>query len=213
MRLPRWLKAVLLAVAAAACRTASPPAAPVVQPGAPGEASRVIDAPAAAAIRLPSFTGADVKFMQGMIHHHAQALDMTGLLRTRTNGERMKQLAQRIELSQKDEIDMMRRWLEARGQEPVGEHALHMPGAPMMPGMLTPEQMAQLAAATGPAFDRLFLEFMIRHHEGALTMVRELFATPGAAQEPDVFAFASEVDADQRMEITRMRALLKEQER
>jgi uncharacterized protein (DUF305 family) len=83
----------------------------------------------------------------------------------------------------------------------------------MMPGMLTPEQMDQLAAAKGPAFDRLFLDFMIRHHEGALTMVKELFATPGAAQDSDVFAFASDVDADQRMEIARMSALLKELEK
>jgi uncharacterized protein (DUF305 family) len=200
------------ALAAGACRTAAapPPSAPIVQPGAPGEPSRTVGAQGAT--RGPSFTDADVKFMQGMIHHHAQAVDMVELLKTRSTSDDMKKLGQRIELSQADEIDMMRKWLEARGHD-ADDHTHHMAGAPMMPGMLTPEQMDQLAAAKGPAFDRLFLDFMIRHHEGALTMVKELFATPGAAQDSDVFTFASDVDADQRMEIARMSALLKELER
>jgi uncharacterized protein (DUF305 family) len=231
---------VVSALAAGACRTASapPPSAPIVQPGAPGEPSRIVEAPAAT--RRPSFTDADVKFMQGMMHHHAQAVDMVELLKTRSKSDDMKKLGQRIELSQVDEIDMMRKWLEARGQEApafaradaggpdsakasagrpdsakadAAEHAHHMAGGPMMPGMLTPQQMDQLAAANGPAFDRLFLEFMIRHHEGALTMVKELFASPGAAQDSDVFAFASDVDADQQMEIARMSAMLKELEK
>lgn len=209
----RLRKAVLLLVAliGSACRSApSQPAAPISQPGAPGEASRVIAARAAAALPRPGFTAADVKFMQGMIHHHAQALDMTELLKTRTSRDDMKRLAQRIELSQADEINMMRRWLEAHGQEVPGPHAHHMAGAPMMPGMLTPEQMNRLTAANGTAFDRLFLEFMIQHHAGALIMVKDLFATPGAAQDSDIFAFASDVDADQRMEIARMDAMLKE---
>jgi uncharacterized protein (DUF305 family) len=199
------LTAVLFAcaVTAAACRTAPAPApsAPIVQPGAPGEPSRTIEPAAAAA--TPRLTDADVQFMQGMIHHHAQALEMTALLKTRTNSEDMRKLAQRIELSQADEIKMMQKWLEARGQ---AGHQHQM----MMPGMLTPEQMERLAAARGPAFDRLFLEFMIQHHQGALTMVKDLFAAPGAAQESDVFAFASDVDADQRMEIARMTGMLKE---
>ncbi len=200
------------ALAAGACRTAAapPPSAPIVQPGAPGEPSRTVGAQGVT--RGPSFTDADVKFMQGMIHHHAQAVDMVELLKTRSTSDDMKKLGQRIELSQADEIDMMRKWLEARGHD-ADDHTHHMAGAPMMPGMLTPEQMDQLAAAKGPAFDRLFLDFMIRHHEGALTMVKELFATPGAAQDSDVFAFASDVDADQRMEIARMSALLKELEK
>ena len=227
-RLPKVL--LVFALAAGGCRTAGspPPSPPIVQPGAPGEPSRIVDAPAAT--RPPSFTDADVKFMQGMIHHHAQAVDMVELLKTRSNSDDMKKLGQRIELSQVDEINMMRTWLEAHGQDvpafamaSVGkpgaapasagkpdEHAHHMGGAPMMPGMLTPQQMEQLAAAKGPAFDRLFLGFMISHHEGALTMVKDLFASPGAAQDSDVFAFASDVDADQRMEITRMGAMLKE---
>jgi uncharacterized protein (DUF305 family) len=120
----------------------------------------------------------------------------------------MKQLALRIEISQADEIAMMQQWLAARGQPPPDPHAHHRPGAPLMPGMLTPEEMARLAAATGADFDRLFLEGMITHHQGALTMVQELFDTPGAGQEADVYAFASDVDADQRMEIDRMRRML-----
>jgi uncharacterized protein (DUF305 family) len=212
MRRPRFPTAVLLVsfLAAGACRTASAPApsVPIVQPGAPGEPSRSVTAAAAAV--TPKSTDADVKFMQGMIHHHAQALDMTDLLKTRTSSDDMRKLGQRIELSQADEIKMMQKWLEAHGQEAPSEHAHHMAGAPMMPGMLTPEQMDKLAAAKGTAFDRLFLEFMIQHHQGALTMVKELFAMPGAAQDSDVFAFASDVDADQRMEIARMSNMLKE---
>jgi len=204
----------------AACRTASAPSpsAPIVQPGAPGEPARTVAA--AAATATPRFTEADVTFMQGMIHHHAQALDMVDLLKTRTGSDDMRKLAQRIELSQADEIKMMQAWLAARGQDVpavaaamagMPGHAHHMAGAPMMmPGMLTPDQMDRLAAAQGPAFDRLFLEFMIQHHQGALTMVKDLFATPGAAQDSDVFAFASDVDADQRMEIARMTSMLKE---
>jgi uncharacterized protein (DUF305 family) len=105
---------------------------------------------------------------------------------------------------------MMQRWLEVRHQEVPSEHAHHMPGAPMMPGMLTPEEMSRLAAATGAEFDRLFLEGMIKHHAGALTMVQELFSTAGAGQQSEIFAFASDVDADQRMEIDRMGVMLRE---
>lgn len=133
---------------------------------------------------------------------------MAALLPSRTDREDMKLLARRIEVSQADEIKMMQEWLKARGQEVPGEHAHHMPGAPLMPGMLTPAEMARLAAAKGPAFDRLFLEFMIKHHDGALVMVKDLFASDGGGQESDIFAFASDVDADQRMEIERMSAML-----
>jgi uncharacterized protein (DUF305 family) len=146
--------------------------------------------------------------MQGMIHHHAQALDMTALLSTRTEREEMKKLAQRIAISQRDEIRTMRRWLEDRGQTAPGDHAHHEPGAPLMPGMLTPAEMAALEGARATAFDRLFLQLMIKHHDGALVMVQELMASPGAAQDSDVFAFASDVEADQSMEINRMRAML-----
>jgi uncharacterized protein (DUF305 family) len=148
-----------------------------------------------------------------MIGHHAQALEMTALLPSRTSRDDMRMLARRIEASQADEIKMMERWLEVRGQEVPGLHALHAHGATLMPGMLTAEEMSALAAANGAAFDRLFLEGMIKHHGGALIMVRDLFSTAGAGQQSDIFAFASDVDADQRMEIDRMGAMLRELER
>lgn len=200
--------AVLFTVlAGAACRTGGAASTPILQPGAPGEANRVLTAEAASDLSKVQATPADVKFMQGMIGHHAQAIEMTALIPSRTSREEMKLLGQRISVSQADEMDMMRTWLRARGQEIPSEHAHHTHEG-MMPGMLTPEQMAELTAATGEAFDRLFLRFMIQHHEGALTMVDELFKTPGAGQEGDINAFAADVDSDQRMEIDRMRALL-----
>lgn len=155
-------------------------------------------------------TAADARFMQGMISHHAQAVEMTALVDSRTASDGMRKLAQRIHVSQTDEINMMERWLSSRGEEVPSAHAQHAMGGMLMPGMLTPEEMSRLAAAKGREFDRLFLEGMIKHHEGALVMVKDLFATPGAGQESDVFAFASDVDADQRMEIDRMRSMLKE---
>jgi uncharacterized protein (DUF305 family) len=147
--------------------------------------------------------------MQGMIGHHAQAVEMVELLKTRTDSPAMRKLAERIAVSQTDEMQMMREWLEARDAEVPGAHAHHAAGA-RMPGMLTSEEMAKLAAAKGRAFDKLFLEYMIRHHEGALIMVRDLYATPGAGQESEIYTFASDVVSDQRMEIARMAAMLKE---
>jgi len=184
-------------------------APPIVQPGAPGEPSRVLDRKTAENLTSPGHTAADVAFMQGMIGHHAQAVEMVELLKTRTNSDGMRKLAERIAVSQTDEMKMMREWLEARGAAAPGEHAHHAPGA-RMPGMLTPEEMAKLAAARGRAFDALFLESMIRHHEGALIMVRDLYSTPAAGQESEIYTFASDVVADQRMEIARMAAMLKE---
>jgi uncharacterized protein (DUF305 family) len=181
---------------------------PIVQPGAPGQASHVISAAAATDLSKVEYTGADIKFMQGMIGHHAQALEMVELLKTRSASDDMKKLALRIELSQDDEIKMMQHWLEARGQPAPNRMAMHMHGAMLMPGMLTPDEMQRLQQATGADFDRLFLEGMIKHHGGALTMVKELLDTPGAAQESEVFAFVSDVEADQRMEIDRMGAML-----
>jgi uncharacterized protein (DUF305 family) len=155
-------------------------------------------------------TAADARFMQGMISHHAQAVEMTDLVGSRTASDAMRKLAERIQVSQTDEIKMMERWLSTRGEEVPSAHAHHAMGGALMPGMLTPEEMSRLSAAKGREFDRLFLEGMIKHHEGALVMVKDLFATAGAAQESDVFAFASDVDADQRAEIDRMRSMLKE---
>ena len=208
--LQRHLASALVALAVSgSAGPALAQSAPIVQPGAPGKPSRVITPEDAARLR-PGVSAADVKFMQGMIGHHAQAVDMTGLLKTRTTNPAMRNLGERIEVSQADEMKMMREWLESHGAAVPGEHAHHAPGAPLMPGMLTAEEMERLASASGDSFDKLFLEYMIKHHEGALVMVRDLFATPGAAQDADIYAFASDVNADQRMEIARMSAMLKE---
>jgi uncharacterized protein (DUF305 family) len=187
-----------------------PPRPPLVQPGAPGDPVRVITAEKATDLSGVEHTPADVKFMQGMIGHHAQAIEMVALLRSRTERREMQLLGQRIDLSQADEIKMMQEWLRGRGQSLPDPHSHHQAGATLMPGMLTAEEMARLAEAKGAEFDRLFLTHMIKHHLGALTMVEALFATAGAAQESEVFAFASDVVADQRMEIDRMGAMLKE---
>ena len=180
---------------------------PLVQPGAPGEATRPIATAAATDLSGVEATAADVEFMQGMIGHHAQALEMTALLYERTEWQSMRLLAQRIDVSQADEIGMMQGWLEARDESvPQGdEHHQHV--GMLMPGMLTPEQMAELGAERGSEFDRLFLEYMIMHHQGAVIMVEQLFASPGAGQESVIFGFASDVVADQSMEITRMRRM------
>jgi uncharacterized protein (DUF305 family) len=195
------------AAAGAACRSAGTAGGPrIVQPGAPGQSSRTLTAAAAADLPAIQYTAADVQFIQGMIGHHGQAVEMTALLATHTASADMRKLGQRIAISQQDEIVMMQRWLEVRGEERPGPHATHA----LMPGMLTPEEMDRLANARGGEFDRLFLAGMIKHHAGALRMVEELFSHEGAGQEPDIFAFASEVDADQRMEIDRMTAMLQE---
>ena len=151
--------------------------------------------------------------MQGMIGHHMQALEMTALAATRTGNDGLRMLAKRIEISQADEIEMMRDWLKALGEPVPDPHAHHAPGAVLMPGMLTAGDMKRLADANGAEFDRLFLDFMIKHHEGALIMVDELFSSAGAGQQSDIFAFASDVEADQQMEIERMSAMLKEHQK
>ena len=164
----------------------------------------------------PPYTAADVRFMQGMIGHHAQAVLMAGWAQSHGARSDVQVLAQRIDVAQRDEIALMQRWLSERGEQ-VPEamahygHAMHMPGMAMpelMPGMLTQEQLAQLDSAKGPDFDRLFLTFMIRHHQGAITMVEQLFASPGAGQDNIVYRFAADVNADQATEIDRMSRML-----
>lgn len=215
-----WLvpgSALLLSVlSTASCASGPPPdvdegGPPLVQPGAPGEPTRAVGAGELATAERPTHSEADVRFMQGMIVHHAQALEMTSLLADRTSSEELRRLALRIEISQKDEIGLMERWLRARG-EPVPDHSPPVAhrGRDLMPGMLTPDQMARLTRARDEAFDRLFLELMIQHHRGAITMVRNLLSRSGAAQEPETFQFAADVDADQLMEIRRMRRMLEE---
>ena len=190
--------------------TASQAQAPIVQPGPPGEPSRLISAAEASDLAGIRFTDADVKFMQGMISHHAQAVEMTGLLASRSDRDTMRRLAQRIEISQEDEIAMMQEWLRAREQAVTELDAHHAPGWEPMPGMLTDEEMGRLEAAPAVEFDPLFLELMIKHHRGALTMVRTLLSQSGAAQDSQLFAFTSDITSDQSMEIDRMDAMLAE---
>jgi len=206
--------AVILAAfaVAAACRTAGGGSASgtrILQPGAPGQETKTISTAQATDLSKVGHTAADAKFMQGMIGHHAQAVEMVALIAERTASDDLKRLGLRIQVSQEDEMDMMRKWLEVRGEKIPGPHSHHEPGG-FMPGMLTGEEMAALAAAKGVEFDRLFLQGMIKHHIGALTMVEELFKTPAAGQDGDIFAFASDVEADQRMEIERMGLMLRE---
>lgn len=151
------------------------------------------------------YTVADVRFMQNMIGHHAQALTMAALAPSHGAGARLLELARKIDISQRDEIAMMKAWLEERGQAVPGDAHVH---AMSMPGMLSAAQMRQLEAARGEEFERLFLTFMIQHHRGALRMVDELFAARGAGQDPDIFRFATDVDADQRDEIFVMQGML-----
>ena len=171
--------------------------------------SFVASALGAQATPAPAPNAADVAFMQGMIMHHGQAIEMVALIGTRSTNPVLKSLGERIDVSQKDDIVMMGRWLRDHHVAPSGHEGMDMGGHEMlMPGMLTAAQMTALAKARGAEFDRRFLTGMIQHHEGALTMVKDLFATTGAAQPTEIFRFASDVDADQRAEITRMRALL-----
>ncbi|HEX8393153.1 MAG TPA: DUF305 domain-containing protein [Longimicrobium sp.] len=172
-------------------------------------------APAPAAGDTARWTEADVRFMTMMIGHHAQALDMARLAPSNGASPAVLRLAERIIASQEDEIRTMQRWLRQRGQPvPDPAHAGmdhgagHGAGHALMPGMLTAEQMAALAAARGPAFDQLFLNSMIQHHRGAVSMVSELFATQGAGQDDSVFKFASDVNVDQVTEIARMQRML-----
>jgi len=215
---------IAIAAAGVACKSSGAATSPVsspqprteiVQPGAPGQAPRVITEAAATDLSKVQFTKADVAFMQGMIGHHSQAVEMVDLLKQRTLNTDMQKLGMRITVSQEDEIKMMQTWLKVRGQSLPDPHAHHMHPEAMMPGMLTQAEMDKLAAAKGPEFDRLFLEGMIKHHGGAITMVEELFKSPGAAQDSEIYAFVTDVVADQRMEIDRMGgmlyALMKEQ--
>ena len=181
----------------------------VVQPGAPGQSSRTFSEQPLESIEGAAHTDADVRFMQGMIHHHAQALQMTALVPPRSTNRPFQLMAMRMEISQTDEIAMMRSWLTSRGLMAAQGNPRTMQ-LMMMPGMLTAEQMRQLEAAEGVHFERLFLELMIQHHTGALMMVGELFSTPGAGQETTINFFASEVDSDQTIEIQRMRQMLEE---
>jgi uncharacterized protein (DUF305 family) len=191
-----------------AARAQTDPAGPVVvQPGAPGKPGRRLTPSTTA--KLPPRSQADVEFMQGMIMHHSQAVEMTALISSHTENKDLRSLGARISSSQSDEIRLMKRWLAARG-EPA---SMVMPGMPdmqmaAMPGMLTPEQMEALRKAKGADFDHLFLTGMIQHHNGALTMVKDLFDTAGAGQDAELFDFATDADNTQRAEIRIMQTML-----
>lgn len=167
-----------------------------------------MDLPATAST---GYTVADVKFMQGMIGHHTQAIIMSAYAPTHGASNNVLKLARKIDISQRDEIVFMKHWLEDRHQavptDATYEMMMSMPDM-RMPGMLTTQQLAQLDAARGAEFDRLYLMFMIGHHQGALSMVKDLNATPAAAQDPDIFRFVTDVDTDQRAEIYVMHELL-----
>jgi uncharacterized protein (DUF305 family) len=192
------------------------PAKPVVvQPGPPGQPSKTL--PASTRGTLPPRSPADVEFMQGMIMHHAQAVEMTALMASHTENQELRLLGAKISSSQADEIRFMKRWLAARGERvsmaASGMRGMDMSSPPMalMPGMLTPEQMEALRNAKGAEFDRLFLTGMIQHHGGALTMVKDLFGIAGAGQDADIFNFATDADNTQRAEIKIMQAMLEKE--
>lgn len=211
----------------AAALIAAPQTAPIFQPGAPGAPSRVITAAEALELARTSYTEDDVRFMQHMIVHHAQAVEMVELLETRGANPTVKLLGRRIALSQEAEMALMREWLTERGQSTEmsgmdhggmnhggmdhSAHAGHAMGpseTALMPGMLSPAQMVRLGAAQGADFDRLFLTGMIQHHQGALDMVADLLEQPDAAQDTLLSDFTTSVVADQSTEILRMQFLL-----
>lgn len=211
----------------AAALIAAPQSAPIFQPGAPGSPSRTITAAEALELARTSYTRDDVRFMQHMIVHHAQAVEMVALLETHGANPTVKRLGRRIAMSQEAEMALMRDWLAARGQslemaamdhgsmDHGGmDHSAHAGHATapsetaLMPGMLSPAQMARLAAARGADFDRLFLTGMIQHHQGALDMVADLLEHPDAAQDTLLSDFTTSVVADQSTEILRMQFLL-----
>jgi uncharacterized protein (DUF305 family) len=161
----------------------------------------------------PPYTAADVQFMSGMIVHHAQAVLIAGWAPSHGAGASLRVLCERIAVAQQDEIAFMQRWLRERDEtvppaEPQGHSMPGMHHPTLMPGMLTPAQLAQLDSARGPEFDRLFLTFMIQHHRGAIAMVEELLRAQGAAQDGQVFRFAADVNVDQTTEIDRMNRML-----
>ena len=211
-------------------RNPAPPV--VVQPGAPGAPSKTL--PPSTKATLPPQSEADIEFMQGMIMHHAQAVEMTAMISTHTQNKDLHSLGARISNSQTDEIKFMKRWLAARGEsvskmqpsmEMNGMDMPHGPDSPgsasrdsmphetmtLMPGMLTPQQMEELRKAKGADFDHLFLAGMIQHHNGALTMVRDLFNKAGAGQDAELFTFATDADNAQRAEIRIMENMLEKE--
>jgi uncharacterized protein (DUF305 family) len=204
----RYLSLLALGAVTACAGSSATGGQPSARPAATEQAAQVDSVRSA-------YTRADVDFMVGMIHHHAQALVMSRMAPTHGASPRLRTLAARIINAQRDEIRLMQRWLEERG-EPVprpaaaGGDGSGPRGHGTMAGMLSEEQLEALDSARGEEFDRLFLQYMIQHHQGAVTMVNELVATQGAAREEAVFKLASDIGADQSSEITRMQTMLRE---
>ena len=203
---PNWTLLTALAVFSISNLTQAQ--VPIIQPGAPGQASRVITAEEASDLAALSYSLGDIQFLRGMIPHHSQAKEMSALAEDRTNNTTVLAVAARITLSQDDEISMMQGWLVDQGLDPPAEDDHHQPGFERMKGMLSDEQMEELAASTGPQFDRLYLEYMIDHHQGALDMVEMLLDQRGSVQDPLLYEFTSDVTSDQTSEIERMDTLL-----
>ncbi|MGM0659354.1 MAG: DUF305 domain-containing protein [Pseudomonadota bacterium] len=205
----RFSRAALVALASTFAAASALAQVSIINPGAPGQASRELAADEASRLAGTRYTEADVRFMQDMIPHHHQALVMSRLVPERTNRNELIEVAERIETSQADEIAFMQDWLRERGEDvpdPAAHYAMHMNHE--MAGMATPEQMAELEAAEGAEFDRLFLSLMIEHHEGALTMVEDLLDEPGSAYEPVLYEFTTDITSDQSAEIERMTVML-----
>lgn len=207
------LPALAIAILLTACAGRTRPQASPLQPSSDSIARLEAQYHANSDSAHMRFTDADVHFITGMIGHHAQALVMSALVPDRTTNGSVRTLASRIINAQRDEIALMQQWLRERGQpvpepDPRGMAMAGMDHPMLMPGMLTPDQLQQLGAARGAAFDRLFLTFMIQHHTGAVTMVDSLVASPASAQEETVFRLASGVRVDQTTEINRMRLML-----
>jgi uncharacterized protein (DUF305 family) len=204
----------LLVTALAACTATTDelaplPTTPVVQLGAPGESNRTMSPEEAAALGSPDYVEEDVVFVRDMLHHHSQAIEMTGYVDERSTDADVRMLAERMDVSQTDEIGQLEKWLQTRGEPARDPDAAHEHTPASMPGLLTEDELAQLKDAKGDAFDVLFLEFMIRHHQGAIQMVEELYAA-GGGQETDIDTFARHVEADQAIEIARMQEMLAE---
>jgi uncharacterized protein (DUF305 family) len=219
---------IFLTAASAFAQQADAPT--IIRPGAPGQNSTVLQ-PGHTGLEPRAPLAADVAFMQGMIMHHAQAIEMTALLKAKGSNKDLQRLGERMTISQSDEIESMKSWLRDRGQStemPMpAEHKMNMAdmkgmdhskmgsmdmgGMAMMPGMLTPQQMDALRKASGKTLDHLFLTGMIQHHKGALTMVQELFDTAGAGQDAVLFDFATDVDNTQAAEIKVMQGMLQKE--
>ena len=207
--LPVARLAVIAALSLGIATVSTADDAPIIQPGAPGKPSKELTAEKAVEIADTSYSPADALFMQDMIPHHQQAIEMAALVADRTNRPEIVDAAGRIDASQADEIEFMKNWLLDRGErvpEPTHYHEMHT--AHTMAGMATPEQMEQLAESESTDFDRLFLTLMITHHEGAVTMVEELLQEPGSAYDPLLLEFTSDIVNDQTAEIVRMHGVL-----